>query len=73
MPTISREDATVEFADGDAELRAAQAGNMTVAFVRVPQGADFRPALQRAARRPVPVPALGLHPEGANPDAHARR
>ena len=46
MPTISREDATVEFADGDAELRAATAGEMTVAFVRVPKGADFRPALR---------------------------
>jgi hypothetical protein len=46
MPTIKREDAVVEFADGPAELRAAQAGDMTVAFVRVPQGADFRPALK---------------------------
>jgi hypothetical protein len=45
MPTITREDAVVEFADGPAELRAAQAGDMTVAFVRVPKGADFRPAL----------------------------
>jgi hypothetical protein len=46
MPRISREDAVVEFADGGAELRAAPAGDMTVAFVRVPKGADFRPALQ---------------------------
>jgi hypothetical protein len=46
VPTISREDAKVEFADGDAELRAVEAGEMTVAFVRVPKGADFRPALQ---------------------------
>jgi hypothetical protein len=46
MPVISREDAVVEFADGDAELRAAPAGAMTVAFVRAPKGADFRPALQ---------------------------
>ena len=46
MPVISRQDAVVEFADGDAELRAAPAGDMTVAFVRAPKGADFRPALQ---------------------------
>ena len=46
MPVISREDAQVEFADGGAELRAARAGDMTVTFVRAPQGADFRPALQ---------------------------
>jgi hypothetical protein len=50
MPAISREDADVEFADGDAELRAAPAGEMTVGFVRVPKGADFRPALKGLPR-----------------------
>lgn len=45
MPVISREDAQVEFANGGAELRAAPAGDMTVAFVTAPQGTDFRPAL----------------------------
>jgi hypothetical protein len=45
MPAISREDAKIEFADGEAELRTVQAGEMTVAFVRAPQGTDFRPAL----------------------------
>lgn len=45
MPVISHEEAEVQFADGDAELRTASAGDMMVTFVRAPQGADFRPAL----------------------------
>lgn len=46
MPVISREDTVVEFADGGAEVRTASAGDMMVTFVRLPQGADLRPALQ---------------------------
>lgn len=46
MPTISREDAAIEVADGPMEARTAQAGEMTVGFFRLPEGTDFRPALE---------------------------
>ena len=46
MPAMSREDAQVEISEGGAELRTAPAGDLTVGFVRAPQGTDFRPLLK---------------------------
>jgi hypothetical protein len=46
MPALTWDDAEVQFAADGAEYRAIDAGEMTVSFVRVPAGADFRPALK---------------------------
>jgi hypothetical protein len=69
---LAREDAQIEFADGGAELRAVPAGDMTVAFVRAPQGADFRPALQGLPGDMCACPHWGYMLERTDPDAHAR-
>jgi hypothetical protein len=46
MKAISREDAPVAIEGDGVELRMKElSGGMTAAFVRVPKGADFRPAL----------------------------
>jgi hypothetical protein len=47
MTAISREDAPVAVEGDGVELRKQEVGGgMTTAFVRIPQGTDFRPALQ---------------------------
>ena len=47
MSGISRDDAPVAIEGDGVELRMREVGgDMTVAFVRVPKGADFRPALK---------------------------
>jgi hypothetical protein len=47
MTAISREDAPVAIEGDGVELRMREVGGgMTAAFVRVPKGADFRPALK---------------------------
>jgi hypothetical protein len=45
MGVINRDDVPVTIQDDNAELRTAQAGDMTVAFMRLKKGADFAPAL----------------------------
>jgi hypothetical protein len=46
MTAISGADARVAIEDDGVELRMQKlGGGMTTAFVRVPKGADFRPAL----------------------------
>ena len=47
MTGISREDAPVAIEGDGVELRMREiGGDMTAAFVRVPKGTDFRPALK---------------------------
>jgi hypothetical protein len=46
MRAVSREDAPVAIEGDGVELRTYElGGGMTTAFMRVPKGADFRPAL----------------------------
>jgi hypothetical protein len=47
MKAVAREDAPVAMEGDGLELRKREiGGGMTTAFVRVPKGADFRPALK---------------------------
>jgi type 1 glutamine amidotransferase len=45
MGVINRDDVPVAIQDDSAELRTAEAGDMTVAFMTLKKGADFAPAL----------------------------
>ena len=45
MRTIEREDVPVAIQDDNVELRVAEAGEMTVSFVKINKGADLAPAL----------------------------
>ena len=59
MTQLAREDAAIVI-DGDGvELRTATAGDMTAAFVKVPAGTDFGPALEGLPGDACPCPTGG--------------
>ena len=46
MEAFEKQDVPVAIETDDAQLRTTEAGDMTVAFMTLEQGADFGPALQ---------------------------
>ena len=46
MEIFGPDDLPVVFETGKAQIRSAEAGDMTVTFYRLPAGADARPLLQ---------------------------
>jgi hypothetical protein len=65
MKAISRADAPVAIEGDGVELRMQKlGGGMTAAFVRVPKGADFRPALAGLPDDLCQCPHWGYLPEG---------
>lgn len=46
MEAFEKQDVPVAIETDDAQLRTTEAGDMTVAFMTLKQGADFGPALQ---------------------------
>ena len=73
MGVINREDIPVAIKDDNVEVRLSEAGDMTVSFIRLQKGTDLGPSARRLARRPVPLPALGLHVQGAAYDEDPQR
>jgi len=59
MTQVAREQATVAIEGDGVELRTAEVGDMTVAFVMVPKGTDFAPALKGLPDDSCPCPHWG--------------
>lgn len=60
MQSIRRDDAPVKIEGDGVEFRAAEiGGDLTVAFVRLPQGADLAPALRGLPDDLCPCPHWG--------------
>ena len=49
---------------GDIHTKGEDWGDQCVRHIDLPAGADLRPLLAGPARRPLRLPALGLHPRG---------
>ncbi len=72
MQSFPRADVPVAIADGAVEVRVKDVEGLMVGFVRLPAGADLRPAT-KALPTTSALPASGLHAEGHGADAHDRR
>lgn len=59
MQRIQRDDAPIAIADNGVEVRTRDEGGLTVGFVRLPQGADLRPATQGLPDDLCPCPHWG--------------
>ena len=64
MPKVSRESATEGGDHGPVRIARDELDGYTVNFVDVPRGHRRDAAAEGAARRPLPVPALGLRDQG---------
>ena len=64
MPKVSKDSAANVERHGPVEDRQADLDGYTVNFVTFRRGHRRHPADGGAARRPLPVPALGLRPQG---------
>lgn len=64
MRCIPREDVPVAIADGDVEVRVLDQDGMMVGFVRLPAGADLRPATKGLPDDLCPCPHWGYMLKG---------
>jgi len=64
MRSISRQDMPVVVADGDLEVRVLDQDGMMVGFVRLPAGADLRPATKGLPDDLCPCPHWGYMLKG---------
>lgn len=79
MDIFGPDDLPVVFKAGDAQISAAEAGEMTIAFYRLPAGADARPLLQGLPGSSCQCPHWGyvisgtlrIHTPAGRHDIHA--
>ena len=64
MRSIPRQDVPVAIADGDVEVRVLDQDGMMVGFVRLPAGADLRPATKGLPDDLCPCPHWGYMLKG---------
>ena len=64
MRSIPRQDVPVAIADGDVEVRVLDQDGMMVGFVRLPSGADLRPATVGLPEDLCPCPHWGYMLKG---------
>ncbi len=64
MRSITREDVPVVIADGELEVRVRDEEGLSVGFVRLPAGADLRPATQGLPDDLCPCPHWGYMVKG---------
>lgn len=64
MRSIPRQDVPVAIADGELEVRVLDQDGMMVGFVRLPAGADLRPATQGLPDDLCPCPHWGYMLKG---------
>jgi hypothetical protein len=64
MQAFEKQEVPVAIETPDAELRTAEAGGMTIAFMTLKQGADFGPALQGLPDDKCPCPHWGYMLKG---------
>src|SRR5688572_32438297 len=64
MRSIPRHDVPVAIADGDVEVRVLDQAGMMVGFVRLPTGADLRPATKGLPDDLCPCPHWGYMLKG---------
>jgi hypothetical protein len=74
MRSIPRQDVPVAIADGDLEVRVLDQDGLMVGFVRLPAGADLRPATKGLPGDLCPCPHWGYMLKGRvrmhTPDGH---
>ena len=64
MRSIPRHDVPVAIADGDVEVRVLDQDGLMVGFVRLPAGADLRPATKGLPNDLCPCPHWGYMVSG---------
>src|SRR5688500_3587893 len=64
MRSIPRQDVPVAIADGDVEVRVLDQAGMMVGFIRLPAGADLRPATKGLPDDLCPCPHWGYMLKG---------
>ena len=80
MRSLEQEDLPIAIEDGGVQLRARDENGLTVAFVRLPAGADLRPATKGLPDDLCPCPHWGymikgrvrMHTLGGSQDFEAR-
>jgi hypothetical protein len=64
MRSMPRQDVPIAIADGDVEVRVLDQSGMMVGFVRLPAGADLRPATKGLPDDLCPCPHWGYMIKG---------